>query len=75
LGERGTPRLTATEVITILRRHGFVRSGVSESHQKWRNAENRKQVIVPYHRGRILPPGTMKAIIAGSGIELSDWLK
>jgi predicted RNA binding protein YcfA (HicA-like mRNA interferase family) len=73
LGERGTPRLTAAEVIAILKRHGFVLAGQSGSHQKWRNASNGKQVIVAYHRGRILPLGTMRSIIAGSGISASEW--
>jgi hypothetical protein len=34
-----------------------------------------KQVIVAHHRGRVLPLGTMKAIIEGSGIALSKWLQ
>ncbi len=48
--------------------------GSSGSHQKWRNAVTGKQVIVPYHRGRILPLGTMRAIIEGSGIDADRWL-
>lgn len=34
-----------------------------------------KQVIVPYHRGRILPLGTMRAIIEGSGVDPANWVK
>jgi hypothetical protein len=30
-------------------------------------------VIVPYHRGRILPLDTMPAIIEGSGIKIDKW--
>jgi len=74
LGERGTPRLTADEVIAILRRGGFKMAGSSGSHQKWRNPVSGKQVIVPYHRGRILPLGTMRAIIEGSGLEKDRWV-
>lgn len=44
--------------------------GSSGSHQKWRNPVTEKQVIVPHHRGRILPLGTMRAIIEGSGLGL-----
>ena len=73
MGERGTPRLTADQVITILRRGGFRLAGSSGSHEKWRNATTGKQVIVAYHRGRILPLGTMRAIIEGSGIERDRW--
>jgi predicted RNA binding protein YcfA (HicA-like mRNA interferase family) len=74
LGERGTPRLTAEQIISILRRNGFRRAGSSGSHQKWRNPLTGKQVIVAYHSGRVLPLGTMRAIIDGSGISLEDWL-
>jgi len=73
LGERGTPRLNADQVIAILKRHNFSLAGQSGSHQKWRNPVSGKQVIVAYHRGRILPIGTMKSIIEGSGIVLADW--
>jgi predicted RNA binding protein YcfA (HicA-like mRNA interferase family) len=75
LGKRGTPRLTSDQIIGILRQHGFVRVGASGSHQKWRHPVTGKQVIVAYHRGRILPLGTMRAIIEGSGLEPSEWLK
>ncbi|NWF84210.1 MAG: type II toxin-antitoxin system HicA family toxin [Bryobacteraceae bacterium] len=75
MGDRGTPRLTAGQVISIPRRNGFALAGSVGSHQKWRNASTAKQVIVPYHRGRILPLGTMRAIIEGSGIAPSNWIK
>lgn len=73
MGDRGTPRLTADEVIALLRRYGFRLAGSSGSHQKWRHSGTGKQVIVPYHRGRTLPIGTMRAIIEGSGIEMDNW--
>jgi len=75
LGNRGTPRPTADQVISILRRDGFVLAGSAGSHQKWRNVSTAKQVIVPYHRGRILPLGTMRAFIEGSGIDLAHCTK
>ena len=61
MGERGTPRLTSDEIAAILRRGGFKLAGTAGSHQKWRNTLTGKQVIVPHHRGRILPLGTMLA--------------
>ncbi len=64
--DRGTPRLNADEVITILKRHNFEQLGQSGSHQKWRNAISGKQVILAYHRGRTLPLGTMRSIIQGA---------
>jgi predicted RNA binding protein YcfA (HicA-like mRNA interferase family) len=62
-------------VIRILRHHGFLRVGSSGSHQKWRHPLTGKQVIVAHHSGRVLPLGTMRAIIEGSGIARSEWLK
>jgi predicted RNA binding protein YcfA (HicA-like mRNA interferase family) len=47
----------------------------SGSHQKRRHPLAGKQVIVAHHRGRVLPLGTMRAIIEGSGIEPSEWMK
>jgi len=60
-------------VIRVRRHHGFLWIGASGSHQKWRHPVTGKQVIVARHRGRVLPLGTMRAIIEGSGIEPSEW--
>ena len=62
------PRLKAGEIIRILERHGFVLISQRGSHQKWRHPEAGKQVIVPYHKGKQLPMGTIRSIIEGSGI-------
>ncbi|MEO5926712.1 MAG: type II toxin-antitoxin system HicA family toxin [Bryobacteraceae bacterium] len=73
LGEKGTPRLKASQVTSILKRHGFLLAGQSGSHQKWRNPATGKQVIVAQHATKVLPLGTMRSIIAGSGIALDEW--
>ena len=75
MGDRGTPRLTSDQVIRILRDHGFLWIGTSGSHQKWHHRVKGKQVIVAHRRARVLPLGTMKAIIESSGIALSEWLQ
>ena len=62
------PRLKATEVIKVLQQHGFILISQRGSHQKWRNQDTGKQVIVPYHKGKQLPVGTLKSIIEGSDI-------
>ena len=71
----GTPRITAAQVVTVLKRHGFALAGQSGSHQKWRNRATSKQVIVAQHAGKDLPLGTIRAIIAGSGLPLNEWLR
>jgi len=75
LGDRGTPRLTAAQIASVLKRHGFALVGQSGSHQKWRDPATSKQVIVAQHEGKVLPLGTMGSIIAGSGLPLNEWQK
>jgi len=43
------------------------------SHQKWRNLDTGMQVIVPYHKGKQLPLGTLISIIDASGIPIKDF--
>ena len=66
-------RLDASEVETLLGRHGFVLVSQKGSHRKWRNDAVQLQVIVPVHRGRPLPLGTLRAILAGARIPPEEW--
>lgn len=70
---RKLPRMTSEEVIRVLDRHRFELVSQRGSHQKWRNPDTGKQVIVPYHKGKHLPLGTMKSIIEGSGITENEF--
>ena len=67
------PRLKAEEVIRILQRHGFVLISQRGSHQKWRHQDTGKQVIVPFHKGKQLPIGTLQSIMEGSGISEEEF--
>ncbi len=66
-------RLKAQEVTRILQRHGFVLVSQRGSHQKWRHPDTGKQVIVPYHKGKELPLGTLTSIIDGSGVPKGEF--
>lgn len=66
-------RLSASEVIKVLSANGFEKIGQKGSHQKWKNYTSGCQVIVPYHKGKELPIGTLKSIIDGSGLPLKFW--
>lgn len=66
-------RLTPDEVIKILKRNQFEKISQKGSHQKWKNYDTGKQVIVPYHKEKQIPIGTLKAIIDGSGISSEQW--
>jgi predicted RNA binding protein YcfA (HicA-like mRNA interferase family) len=72
MGER-LRRMTAREVEGLLRRYGFQLVSQKGSHRKWRQPETGFQVIVPEHRGRTLPLGTLRAILKGAEIPESDW--
>jgi predicted RNA binding protein YcfA (HicA-like mRNA interferase family) len=67
------PRLTARQVVAVLRAHGFALVSTKGSHQKWRQPETRRQVIVPDHRGKVLPIGTLRSMVRGSGIPDDQW--
>ncbi|MBN1476365.1 type II toxin-antitoxin system HicA family toxin, partial [Candidatus Sumerlaeota bacterium] len=56
-----------------LRRHGFELISQRGSHRKWRHHESRLQVIVPEHRGRPLPLGTLRSILSNARIPDSEW--
>jgi predicted RNA binding protein YcfA (HicA-like mRNA interferase family) len=72
MGER-MRRMTAREVEVLLRRHGFQLASQKGSHRKWRQPETGLQVIVPEHRGRTLPLGTLRAILKGAEIPEAEW--
>jgi predicted RNA binding protein YcfA (HicA-like mRNA interferase family) len=65
--------MTAREVESLLKRYGFELVSQKGSHRKWRHAESGLQVIVPEHRGRRLPLGTLRSILKGTEIPESEW--
>ena len=73
MGERGTPRLTAREVAAVLKSHGFVLVDQRGSHQKWKNDNTGKVVILAVRPESTISLGTMRSIISSSGIPLEIW--
>ena len=69
---RKYPALAAPQVIRVLRKNGFRLISQKGSHQKWSHPDG-PQVIVPVHGKKILPIGTLKSIIDGSGIPLDSF--
>lgn len=65
--------MTAREIEVVLRQHGFVLISQKGSHRKWRHPERHLQAIVPEHRGRQVPLGTMRAIFQGAEIPDHEW--
>lgn len=66
------PVCNAREVIRVLRNHGVILASQKGSHQKWRHPDG-QQVIVPEHGQKLIPVGTLKSIIEGSGLKEDDF--
>ncbi|HJN92609.1 MAG TPA: type II toxin-antitoxin system HicA family toxin [Dehalococcoidia bacterium] len=66
-------RLTAREAESLLVDYGFHIISQRSSHRKWRHPERRVQVIVPAHRGKTLPVGTLRQIMSDADIPRSAW--
>jgi predicted RNA binding protein YcfA (HicA-like mRNA interferase family) len=66
-------RMGADEVEKILQSYGFELISQKGSHRKWRNDDRQLQVIVPYHKGRDLPIGTLRNIMIGADIPEFEW--
>jgi predicted RNA binding protein YcfA (HicA-like mRNA interferase family) len=71
MGEK-FPVCTATDVVRVIRRHGFVLTGQKGSHQKWRHPDGR-MVIVAQHGSKSIPIGTLKSIIDGSRLTTDNF--
>ena len=61
------PRLTAQEVVRLLKKAGFELSRQSGSHKIFKN-ERGKRVTVPFHSGKTLHPRLLKAILGDAEI-------
>jgi len=66
-------RMNADQVERILRKYGFELISQKGSHKKWRGGDQDIQVIVPYHRGKDLPTGTLRNIMITAMIPEEEW--
>ncbi|MDI6745342.1 MAG: type II toxin-antitoxin system HicA family toxin [Thermodesulfovibrionales bacterium] len=67
------PRVTADEIIKVLKALGFEKVDQSGSHQKWKHPLTGRQTIVSYHKGEIIRPKTFKKILEGAGLTVEDF--
>lgn len=74
MGQR-QPRVTADEIISVLKSLGFEKVDQAGSHQKWKHPLTGKQTIVSYHSGEIIRPKTFKKILEGAGLTVDDFIK
>jgi predicted RNA binding protein YcfA (HicA-like mRNA interferase family) len=73
MGQR-QPRVTADEIIKVLKSLGFEKVDQSGSHQKWKHPITGRQTIVSYHSGDIIRPKTFKKILEGAGLSIEDFI-
>jgi predicted RNA binding protein YcfA (HicA-like mRNA interferase family) len=67
------PRIDCQELIRALERAGFVKKRQKGSHlHMWREAD-KKRVTVPVHKGRIVPTGTLRAILRDADISIEEF--
>ncbi|MBI4823281.1 MAG: type II toxin-antitoxin system HicA family toxin [Nitrospirae bacterium] len=69
------PRVTADEIIRVLKSLGFEKVDQSGSHQKWRHPLSGRQTIVSYHSGEIIRPKTFRRILEGAGLSIEDFIR
>jgi len=63
------PRVTATEVIKVLEKTGFILVRQSGSHKIYKNAAGRR-VTVPFHAGEVLHPKLLKSILRDADLSV-----
>jgi predicted RNA binding protein YcfA (HicA-like mRNA interferase family) len=66
-------QMNADDVERILAQYGFELVSQKGSHRKWRNIKDQLQVIVPDHKGRDLPIGTLRNIMVSANIPETEW--
>jgi len=67
------PRLTAKELIRILKKKGFVLIASQGSHQHFVNQDRSNlRVTIPVHSGKIIGPGLLKAILKQARLDVKD---
>jgi predicted RNA binding protein YcfA (HicA-like mRNA interferase family) len=57
------PRITSRELVSALKRLGFVEARQTGSHLVLKRDQPPTRVVVPMHAGRVLKLGTFKAIL------------
>jgi len=69
------PRVSARELVRALEKEGFVFSRAKGGHRVYCHPATGKRVTVPYHAGRVIPPGTLANILREAGVTRDDLLE
>lgn len=67
------PRVECQQLIRALKRAGFAEQRQRGSHLHLKRESDGKRVTVPVHKGRIVPIGTLRAILRDAGISVEQF--
>ena len=68
------PRIPSKEVIRALKRAGFAEWRQRDSHLHLKRLSDNTRVTIPVHRGRTIPPGTLRGIIRDAGLTVEEFV-
>jgi predicted RNA binding protein YcfA (HicA-like mRNA interferase family) len=69
------PRINGQELVRALECAGFVKKRQKGSHLHMWRGQDKKRVTVPVHKGKIVPPGTLRSILRDANISVEDFRK
>ncbi len=69
------PRVNCEELIRALERAGFEKKRQKGSHLHLVRTIDKKRVTVPVHKGKTVPPGTLRAILRDADISIEEFRK
>ncbi|MCK5044550.1 type II toxin-antitoxin system HicA family toxin [Candidatus Parcubacteria bacterium] len=68
------PIVKSKELIRVLKKIGFFKYHQVGSHIQFKHQDNRR-VTVPFHSGKDIPRGTLKAILCDLEISTEEFIK
>jgi predicted RNA binding protein YcfA (HicA-like mRNA interferase family) len=68
------PQVSGDELLRALKRLGFVEQRKRSSHVHLKRLSDNRRLTVPVHKGRTIPPGTLRAILRDAELSIDDLL-
>jgi predicted RNA binding protein YcfA (HicA-like mRNA interferase family) len=69
------PRVDCQDLIRALKRAGFEEKRQRGSHLHMQRLSDKKRVTVPVHKGKVVPIGTLRAILRDADISIEEFRK
>jgi len=69
------PRISGKDVVTALKRAGFILVYIEGSHHYLEPSEGGSLVTVPVHANKILKPKTLRSIMNQAGLTIQEFIE